>query len=162
MIESQTLTAIVDAGVPYRARIVAIDDDGVHISARDPNDETTFPCDVLLIEPATLAVMSVGDEVLAVSPTGTSTRGVVLGRIGCPGTQRVRITALDADAQDAPTSANEPVDSLVLEAKEELILRVGDGSITIRKDGKILIKGKDLVSNAQRMNRIKGGAVSIN
>jgi len=41
-------------------------------------------------------------------------------------------------------------------------LRVGDGSITIREDGKVLIKGKDLVSHAQRMNRIKGGAVSIN
>ena len=40
--------------------------------------------------------------------------------------------------------------------------RVGDGSIEIRADGKILIKGTDLVSHAKRMNRIKGGAVSIN
>ena len=29
-------------------------------------------------------------------------------------------------------------------------------------DGKILIKGKDLVSHAQRTNRIKGGSVAIN
>jgi hypothetical protein len=51
---------------------------------------------------------------------------------------------------------------LVLEATREMTLRVGDGSITIRKDGKILIKGTDLVSHAKRMNRVKGGAVSIN
>jgi hypothetical protein len=53
-------------------------------------------------------------------------------------------------------------DDLVLEAKETVTLRCGDGSITIRADGKILIKGKDLVSHAQRANRIKGGSVSIN
>lgn len=53
-------------------------------------------------------------------------------------------------------------DELVLEAKKRLVLRVGEGSITIRADGKILIKGKDLVSHAKRMNRIKGGAVSLN
>jgi archaeosine-15-forming tRNA-guanine transglycosylase len=51
---------------------------------------------------------------------------------------------------------------LVLEANEALTLRVGDGSITIREDGKILIKGKDLVSHAKRMNRIRGGSVTIN
>ena len=51
---------------------------------------------------------------------------------------------------------------VLLEAKENLTLRVGAGSITLRKDGKILIRGKDLVSRADRMNRIKGGAVSIN
>ena len=48
------------------------------------------------------------------------------------------------------------------EAKHQLTLRVGEGTISIREDGKILIKGTDLVSHAQRMNRIKGGAVSIN
>jgi hypothetical protein len=58
--------------------------------------------------------------------------------------------------------SREAPESLVLEAAEELTLRVGQGSITLGKDGKILIKGKDLVSHAQRMNRIKGGSVSIN
>ena len=53
-------------------------------------------------------------------------------------------------------------EELLLEAKHSLTLRVGDGSITIREDGKILIKGKDLVSHATRLNRIKGGAVQIN
>jgi hypothetical protein len=53
-------------------------------------------------------------------------------------------------------------DELVIEARKNLTLRVGDGSISIRSDGKILIKGKDLVSHAQRTNRIKGGSVSIN
>jgi hypothetical protein len=53
-------------------------------------------------------------------------------------------------------------EEILLEARHSLTLRVGDGSITIREDGKILIKGKDLVSHATRRNRIKGGSVEIN
>ena len=58
-----------------------------------------------------------------------------------------------------------PVDlfgEIVLEARKGMTLRVGEGSITLRADGKILIKGKDLVSHARRMNRIRGGSVSLN
>jgi hypothetical protein len=88
-----------------------------------------------------------GDAVLFWRPSPESGRGVVLGRIG-PSVDK-------APAQEVP-------DELVLEAKKGLVLRVGEGSITIRADGKILIKGKDLVSHAKRMNRIKGGSVSLN
>jgi hypothetical protein len=51
---------------------------------------------------------------------------------------------------------------LVLEAKQQIELRCGESSITLRKDGKILIKGADLVSRASRSNRIKGASVEIN
>jgi hypothetical protein len=62
----------------------------------------------------------------------------------------------------APARPDAVADELVIEARKSLTLRVGDGSITIREDGKILIKGKDLVSHAKRMNRIRGGSVAIN
>lgn len=88
-----------------------------------------------------------GDSVLCWADPTQSARLLVIGRIG---------------PSAAPISVAEQPDTLVLEAKQSLTLRVGEGSITIREDGKILIKGKDLVSHAQRMNRIKGGAVSIN
>ena len=94
--------------------------------------------------------LSPGDAVLLWRPEITSRRGVVLGRVG---------------PSNAPESSHPPEavpDELVLEAKNNLILKCGDGSITIRADGKILIKGKDLVSHAQRVNRIKGGSVAIN
>jgi hypothetical protein len=53
-------------------------------------------------------------------------------------------------------------DQLVLEAKQQIELRCGDSSITLRQDGKILIKGAELVSRASRSNRIKGASVEIN
>lgn len=51
---------------------------------------------------------------------------------------------------------------IVLDAKKEILLRCGKGSVTIGKDGKIVIKGTNLLSRAKGVNRIKGAAVNIN
>ncbi|HEV8263944.1 MAG TPA: hypothetical protein VGQ06_03265 [Gemmatimonadales bacterium] len=108
-------------------------------------------CEVLETGQGSPLVLEPGDHVLAwFLPGGAD--GVVIGRIGV---NRQSPTTLEGSEADAP-------DTLVLEAKHSLTLRVGAGSITIREDGKILIKGKDLVSHAQRLNRIKGGTVQIN
>lgn len=87
-----------------------------------------------------------GDEVLVL--LAEEGRAMVLGRVG---------PSAESDASNA-----ELPDEIVLEARKGMTLRVGEGSITLRADGKILIKGKDLVSHARRMNRIRGGSVSLN
>lgn len=87
-----------------------------------------------------------GDEVLVL--LAEEGRAIVLGRVG---------PSAESDASNA-----ELPDEIVLEARRGMTLRVGEGSITLRADGKILIKGKDLVSHARRMNRIRGGSVSLN
>lgn len=51
---------------------------------------------------------------------------------------------------------------IVFDAKKEVVLRCGKGSVTIRADGKIVIKGTDLISRSKGMNKIKGAAVRIN
>ena len=51
---------------------------------------------------------------------------------------------------------------ITLEAQDEIQLKCGEGSITLRKDGKIIIKGTHLLSRAIGPNRIKGGSVQIN
>ena len=102
-------------------------------------------CELLATTEAPGPILVAGDRVLTWVPGDGAP--VVVGRIGP--------TRGATPLQHAP-------ETLTIEATESLTLRVGDGSITIRDDGRILIKGKDLVSHAQRMNRIKGGAVSIN
>ena len=106
-------------------------------------------CSILRTGPFRL-VVSRGDAVLVATSVGGG-NGVIVGLLDEP----IETTDSSIVATDVP-------DTLLLEATEELTLRVGDGSITIRKDGKILIKGTDLVSSAKRMNRVKGGAVAIN
>lgn len=49
-----------------------------------------------------------------------------------------------------------------LEAKQEISLVCGKSSIVLRRDGKIVVKGVEIVSRAQGRNKIKGGSVHIN
>jgi hypothetical protein len=136
----------VGRGLGRRAKVLAVESgDAVRVSLVGGKDDLL--CDVLVTSDSESIHLSPGDEVFVVMPNGTEPRGLVLGRIG-------------PSVDPAPTK--EVPDDIVLEAKKGLVLRVGEGSITIRADGKILIKGKDLVSHAKRMNRIKGGAVSLN
>jgi hypothetical protein len=51
---------------------------------------------------------------------------------------------------------------IVLSAQQEVVLRCGQASITLTADGRLVIKGADVVSSAERVNRIRGGAVKIN
>lgn len=49
-----------------------------------------------------------------------------------------------------------------IKAKEELLLQCGDASILLRKDGKVVIKGVDIISRARKNNKIKGGSIRLN
>lgn len=51
---------------------------------------------------------------------------------------------------------------VVIEACEELVLRCGKASIVLCKDGKLLLSGTYVRSQAQGVNRIQGGSVQIN
>jgi hypothetical protein len=128
-----------------RATIVALGEFSGATVRVDEHD-STLECDILVTGAHSTLLLAPGDRVLVcVEPS--ETRAVIMGRIG--------------PSCGTPAPEEAPA-TILLEATQSLTLRVGDGSITIREDGKILIKGKDLVSHAQRMNRIKGGAVSIN
>ena len=51
---------------------------------------------------------------------------------------------------------------VVLDADKEIVLRCGKSSITLRADGKIIVKGKNLVSRASESNKVRGASVNIN
>jgi len=57
----------------------------------------------------------------------------------------------------APNNKN-----LVLEGKDSITLKSGRSQISLQKNGKVIIKGMDLISRAKRTNKIKGSSVSIN
>lgn len=137
------LDTMADAGLAS-GRVAELTDDGGVVVVLE--DGRRLACARLHASDAGLT-LTAGDEVL-VHRRGEGT-GVVVGRIG-PG-------------RAAPAVAMPAVpDELVIEAGSSLTLRVGNGSITLREDGRILIKGSDLVSHATRMNRIRGGSVDIN
>lgn len=104
-----------------------------------------------------------GRQVLIMFEEGDPERPIIIGQIE---NLLEDIVSMEIDQPDIRES--EPKDAIidgervVLEAKKEIVLKCGKGSIKIRKDGKIVIKGTDLLSRSSGSNRIKGGSVGIN
>jgi uncharacterized protein (DUF2345 family) len=53
-------------------------------------------------------------------------------------------------------------ETVKIEASKQIILRCGKGSITITKNGKIVLRGTHMFSRSSGPNRIKGASVQIN
>jgi uncharacterized protein (DUF2345 family) len=51
---------------------------------------------------------------------------------------------------------------LVVTAKRQLVLRCGEASITLTRDGKVLVRGRYVSNRSTGVMRIKGGSVQIN
>lgn len=121
------------------------DDDSVTVEAND--GDVPLSCDVLQTGESPLRLAE-GDSVLLWCSDDAEERGIILGRIGLSQAQ-------EQDEDDAP-------DELVLRAGQRLVLSCGEASIILREDGKVLVKGKNIVTHATKLNRLRGGAVAIN
>ena len=51
---------------------------------------------------------------------------------------------------------------LVLEAGREVVLRCGQGSITMTADGRITLRGTQILSRSDGPNRVQGASVQLN
>jgi hypothetical protein len=51
---------------------------------------------------------------------------------------------------------------VVLDGQDEVVLRCGESSITLRRNGRVVIRGTYVETRAQGVNRIRGGSVQIN
>ena len=51
---------------------------------------------------------------------------------------------------------------LVLEADKEIVLRCGKSSITLKADGRVQVKGTQVLSRADGQNRVQGATVQLN
>lgn len=97
---------------------------------------------------------------------------------GIPARSTVRVTAADAGREALIAFENGdlglPIVTGLLQAPEEmparievqagkeLVLKCGPASITLTKDGRIVIRGADVLTRSSGSNRIKGGSVHIN
>jgi hypothetical protein len=61
-----------------------------------------------------------------------------------------------------PMEAHVDGKRVVIEGQDEIVLKCGEASITLRRNGKVIVKGTYLESRATGTHRIKGGSVEIN
>ncbi|PKO56227.1 MAG: hypothetical protein CVU25_10680 [Betaproteobacteria bacterium HGW-Betaproteobacteria-19] len=124
---------------PQRVSLLTID--GIGNLTVLAADGVSFTCDWL--ENGQAVALATGDTLLALPPDASG-RGIVLGRIG-------------------PYREPQPVARLTLEATEVLTLRCGDVTIDLRAaDGKLMLRGDDVLLRAKGTQRIRAGTVAIN
>ncbi|GAC1032963.1 DUF6484 domain-containing protein [Pseudomonas sp. No.21] len=98
-----------------------------------------------------LAREDIGTQVALMFVGGDPALPLVIGRI-----QRLPETRRE------PSVAHIDGERLEFSAEREIVLRCGKASITLTREGKVLIKGAYLSSRSSGVNRIKGGSVQIN
>lgn len=91
-----------------------------------------------------------GRDVALVFENGEPSRPIVLGLIQVPADPRT-VVAVNRDHE-----------RLVLRAEREIVLECGDASITLTRAGKVIIRGKYVLSKSTGVNMIKGGVVHVN
>jgi hypothetical protein len=93
----------------------------------------------------------IGAGVLVGFLNGDETQPIVLGLLEPPRIQE----SPDPRAEKTP-------ETLRVQAGRELVIECGEAKISLRKDGRIEIRGTHLISRSSGPNKIKGGSVFIN
>ncbi|WNZ64187.1 DUF6484 domain-containing protein [Myxococcus sp. MxC21-1] len=69
---------------------------------------------------------------------------------------------IEPEPVPAPTEARVDGQRVEIEGKDEIVLRCGQASITMRSNGKVVIRGVYVETQSSGVNRIKGGSVQVN
>lgn len=105
---------------------------------------------------------------LLVFENGDPALPIVVGLIQAPEPSPFQaLLVTPREARSSPEQRPQPEarldgDRVVLEGKREVVLKCGEATLTLRRDGKILIRGAYVETYSKGVNRIKGGAVKIN
>jgi hypothetical protein len=70
----------------------------------------------------------------------------------------------DAPSEEPPMNAEAHVDGkrVTIEGADEIVLKCGQASLTLRRNGKVILKGTYVETHSSGVNRIKGGSVQVN
>jgi len=117
-----------------------------------PNNEELGP--MVAISTVPLTEKDLNREVILLFEDGDATRPILIGlrQARMPEKGEVR----------KPLSVECDGQRVVISAEQELVLRCGKASIHLRSDGRVRIRGTDVVSRASATNRLRGGNVQIN
>jgi hypothetical protein len=94
-----------------------------------------------------------GREVALMFEGGDPGKAVIIGCVE-------QLSGIELGVSKEPVTID--AETIVLTSDKEIVLRCGDASITLRKDGRVVVRGAYVETRASGVNRIKGGTVQIN
>lgn len=128
-------------------RIVEVTDEGLPVVDFPGNQNARLIARTVVACPKRPHVPAAGIPVLLVFENDDSSAPIIVG---------VLVKAF------CPPVARQVEEEVVLEAGRQLVLRCGKSTITLRHDGKITVRGAEIVSRASGRNKIRGSSVEIN
>jgi len=98
------------------------------------------------------------------SRDGETLRGtaILLGLVQEPLSEILEARVDAPSAREVPFDLEVDEERVVLEASREVVLRCGESSITLKKDGRVLIRGSHVVSRSTGPNKVKGASIQLN
>lgn len=96
--------------------------------------------------------------------TRKSTADVIVGLVEAPEPEPVASAAAPAEQPEPMPVIEADVDGrrVRVTAQDEIVLECGKASITLRRNGRIIVRGTYVETRSEGTNRIKGGQVQIN
>lgn len=91
---------------------------------------------------------------------GDPARPIVVGLVQSPTPQLDAV--LEAKLPGAPRVARVDGERVDIEGREEVVLRCGKASLTLRRDGLVLVRGVNIRTVASGVQKIRGGKIEIN
>jgi len=120
------------------------------------SDVEVFPGEIIpALSTVPLSPQHVGGRVVVLFDRGDVRRPIVIGVVQEPTTSR-KLKAAPPVIVRVDDARHE------ISADREIVLRCGEASITLTRAGKVIIKGKYIVSRSTGYNKIKGASVDIN
>jgi len=139
------------AATVTRGVFAGVDDSGRPrvVFATNPSDEPVAAMNATMLTRA-----DIGKTVILSFEDGDPLAPVILGVVQ-------PVTVIEAGPNP---KADAVVDGerVVIGASREIVLRCGDASLTLTRDGRVMLRGRYVLSRATDVHRIKGGSVQIN
>lgn len=141
--------------------IEVVEDDGFILVQDYQDSQVVYPCYFLRTTSGSLPEISIDDLVIYRVPEVNEEHGVVLGLIEKYATYSSKVAKkLKKREIKEMTTLEDKV--LHIKAHDGLVIECGKSTIILTKEGKVQVKGNDILSRARGMNKIKGAGVNIN
>lgn len=145
---------------PHLGRLTGMSEEGLPLVDFEGNPSGPVPARVLAGASTThLEDVPVQTEVLLSFEGGQPDRPILMGLLE---PRKGLLRAVEAKAPALPVTASVDGQRIVLEGQDEIVLLCGEASITLRRNGRVVIRGTHIESHSSGVQRIKGAAVKVN
>jgi uncharacterized protein DUF6484 len=157
--ETQVGTSLVESRT---GRVVRLSPAGAFVLVPGITPEPTLARRVRSVSEEDLrGALAQGEPVLLAFEGGDPSRPVIRGIVTTE-SATPNLDHLLAPSVRLPAEVRVDGARVVIEGEQEVVLNCGKASITLRRDGKVVVRGTEIVTQADGRLRLRGGKVEVN